>query len=104
MDRRSVQLQLGGQSYRVVSTAPEQDLRRLAETVTSKLAEVSPGARSAPPQAMLLAAMAFAHELESEKERRVTVEHRTRDLLRRALIRLDEALEPFDAADAGSGE
>ncbi len=93
MDRRTVALQIAGQSYKVVSTAAEPDLHRLAATVTAKLAEVSPRKGPAPPQAMLLAAMALAHELEEERAKREALERRARDLLRRVLVRIDDALE-----------
>jgi cell division protein ZapA len=101
VDRRTVELRIAGQSYRVVSSAPEEDLRRLAQVVGAKLAEVVPKGRPVPPQAMLLAAMALAHEVETVRGEREVLERRTRDLLRRAMIRIDDALEPFkDAGDA----
>jgi cell division protein ZapA len=104
MERRTVELRIAGQSYRVVSTAPEDELRRLADVVGTKLAEVTPRGRPVQPQAMLLAAIALAHELESERGRRESLERRARDLLRRVLVRIDDALEPFDAAEAAPSE
>ena len=104
MDRRTVALQIAGQSYKVVSTAAESDLQRLAATVNAKLAEVSPRGRAAPPQAMLLAAIALAHELEEERAKREALERRARDLLRRVLVRIDDALEPFEGGEAARGE
>lgn len=104
MDRRTVELRIAGQNYRVVSSAPEEDLRRLAEVVAAKLAELSPKGRPPQPQAMLLAAMALAHELEAERGHRESLERRTRDLLRRVLVRIDDALEPFDQAEAAPSE
>jgi cell division protein ZapA len=103
---RTVELRIGGQNYRVVSSAPEADLQRLAQTVAAKLAEVSPRGRPVPPQAMLLAAMALAHDVESERAEREALERRTRDLLRRALVRIDDALEPIEETgdDATPGE
>ena len=100
MDRRTVQLQIAGQSYKVVSSAPETELVHLADVVTSKVAEVSPRGRPVPPQAMLLAAMALAHELEAERAKREALERKTRDLLRRVLMRIDDALEPAEDDDA----
>jgi cell division protein ZapA len=104
MERRTIELRIAGQSYRVVSSAPEEELRRLAEVVGTKLSEVTPRGRPVQAQSMLLAAMALAHELESERGRREALERRTRDLLRRALVRIDDALEPFDAAEAAPSE
>lgn len=97
MDRRTVQLRVAGQSYKVVSTAPENELERLAATVDAKVAEVTPRGRMATPQSMLLAAISLAHELEAERGRREALEVKTRDLMRRVLLRIDEALE--DGAD-----
>ena len=93
MDRRTVQLQVAGQSYKVVSSANEGDLLRLAATVSAKLLEVVPRGKVVPPQAMLLAAISLAHELEAERGKREALERRARDLLRRVLVRLDDALE-----------
>ena len=93
MDARPVQLRIAGQSYKVVSSADEGDLQRLAETVSAKVSELTPRGKAASPQAMLLAAIALAHDLEEERDRRVAVERRTRDMLRRVLVRIDDALD-----------
>ncbi len=103
MDRRTVELRIGGQSYRVVTSSPQDELQRLADLVETKLAEVGPKGR-AQPQAMLLAALALAHEVESERGRRETLERRTRDLLRRVLVRIDDALEPYEVESAARDE
>jgi cell division protein ZapA len=101
MDRRTVQLQVGGQSYRVVSSVSAEDLQRLVQIVEGKLDELgSRGKRDG----MLLAAMALAHDVESERGRREDVERRTRDLLRRVLVRIDDALEYIEAPDEDAGE
>jgi cell division protein ZapA len=95
---RTVELRIAGNSYRVVSSAAEADLQRLAQMVGAKIAEVTPRGRPVQPQAMLLAAIALAHEVESERADRESLERRTRDFLQRALARIDDALEPM--ADA----
>lgn len=99
MDGRPVQLRIAGQSYKVVSSANEEDLQRLADAVSEKVAEVGARTRSATPQTLLLAAMALAHELEQERARRAAVERRTRDMLRRVLVRIDDALDATPGAD-----
>jgi cell division protein ZapA len=104
VDRRTVELRIAGQSYRVVSSAPEEDLKRLALVVGAKLAELVPKGRPVPPQAMLLAAMALAHEVEAARGERESLERRTRDLLRRALVRIDDALEPFEGVESARSE
>lgn len=92
MDGRPVSLRIAGQSYKVVSSASEEDLHRLAETVNAKVEELTPDGRSAQPQAVLLAAMALAHELEEERAKRALVERRAKEMLRRVLVQLDDAL------------
>jgi cell division protein ZapA len=97
--RRTVELRVAGQNYRVVSSVSEEELRRLAAVVSSKLVEVAGKGRGAAPQAMLLAAIALAHEVEAQREAQTRLERRTRDVLRRMLTRVDAALEPFEATD-----
>ena len=104
MDRRTVELRIAGQNYRVVSSAPEEELQRLARIVAAKLAEVVPAGRALPPQAMLLAAMALAHEVETTRAECESLKRRTRDLLSGALVRIDDALEPFEDGDAVGGD
>lgn len=96
METRPVQLTIGGQSYKVVSSATEDELLRLAETVSAKVAEMTPGGKAAPAQAVLLAAIALAHELEQERAARLSVERKARDMLRRVLVRIDDALDTAD--------
>jgi cell division protein ZapA len=92
MDARPVNLRIAGQSYKVVSSASESELHRLAETVNAKVESLTAPGKAANPQAVLLAAMALAHELEEERARRVAVERRAREMLRRVLGSIDEAL------------
>jgi|SRR5271154_596556 len=101
---RKVELRIAGQSYRVISSAPEEDLQRLAAVVSAKLVDVAGKGRGAPPQAMLLAAIALAHEAETQRDQRRLLERRTRDLMRRMLSRIDQALEPFEPADPPPAE
>jgi cell division protein ZapA len=93
MDARPVELRIAGQSYKVVSSADEEDLQRLADAVSAKLAALTPRGKTASSQSILLAAIALAHELEEERARRSAVERRSRDMLRRVLLRIDDALD-----------
>lgn len=93
MDARAVSLRIAGQSYKVLSSASEDELKRLAETVTAKVEELTPAGKATAPQAVVLAAIALAHELEQERARRVSVERRAREMLRRVLGRIDDALD-----------
>jgi cell division protein ZapA len=96
MERRSVELRIAGKSYKVISSAPEAELLRLADVVNAKIAEMMPADRAVSPQAILLAAMALAHDLEQERDRRLTLERRSRDMLRRVLVRIEDALDSGD--------
>jgi cell division protein ZapA len=104
MERRTVQLNIAGQSYKVVSTSPEAELQRLASKVDAKVSAVVPPGRPATQNAVLLAAMALAHELEEERGRRESLERRARDVLRRALVRIDDVLEKTESGVAAEGE
>jgi cell division protein ZapA len=93
MERRPVQLKVGGQTHRVVSSADEDDLRRLAAVVEGRIHELTPKGKGVAPNAILLAAIALANDLEEERAKRVQLERKTRDLLRRVLNRVDDALD-----------
>jgi cell division protein ZapA len=92
MDGRPVQLRVAGQSYKVVSSASESELQRLADTVSAKIDELTPRGKAAHPSAVLLAAIALAHELEEERAKRSKLERRARDMLASVLGRIDSAL------------
>lgn len=92
MAGRMVHVRVGGQSYRVVTTASEAELQHLAGIVDQKLATVVPAGRAVTPQAMLLAAIALAHELEAERSRVDSIVGRTRNLYARLVERVDAAL------------
>jgi cell division protein ZapA len=98
MERRTVQLRVAGQTYRVVTTANDADLKRLVSTLEEKLAEVSPRSRAVNPQAMLLAALALINDLEEERGRSRRIEGRAKEALGRLLTRIDTALQ-----EEGSG-
>jgi cell division protein ZapA len=68
MERAPVELKVGGQTYRVVASAAEADLRRLADVVDSRLRALTAPGRGMSPQTLLLAAISLAHDLE-ERER-----------------------------------
>jgi cell division protein ZapA len=98
MERRTVQLRVAGQTHRVVTTASDADLKRFVGIIESKLAEVNPRGRALPPQALLLAALALAHDLEEEQARSSRLESRAREALGHLVERIDAAL-----ADEGNG-
>jgi cell division protein ZapA len=93
MSGSPVELRVGGQTYRVVASAEEGELRRLAGIVDTKLRELTAPGRQISPQSLLLAAIALAHDLEEERERRERTENRWREKLRSVLERIDSALD-----------
>lgn len=82
-----MQLRVGGQTYKVNTSATEEELQRLVALVNGKL-----GGRPLTPQNMFLAAIALAHDLEEAQARSDALARRSRDVVGRALERVDAAL------------
>ena len=96
MERASVELRVGGQTFRVVASASPAELERLARIVDGKLHELAMSS-AFHPQSMLLVAMTLAHELEVERALRRESEQRSREMLRSILDRVDAAIDLVDA-------
>ncbi len=105
MSRPAIQLKVAGQTYRVVTSATQEDLQRLADTVEDRMLAATPPGRQPTQQALVLAAITLAHELEDERARRRQTEERHREMLQNLLGRidavLDEAEVPAEAAARG---
>jgi cell division protein ZapA len=93
MGEAAVELKVAGKTYQVVTSAAEDELRRLAQIVEQALEGVIPPGRQPSPQALVLAAITLAHELEAERERRIAAEERHKKVLRSLLQRVDQVLE-----------
>jgi cell division protein ZapA len=91
-----VDLKVGGQTYRVVASAEETELRRLADLVDARLRSLSAPGRPISPQSLLLAAISLAHDLEEEKRKRLQLEARSKEMLKSVLARIDAAIEASD--------
>jgi cell division protein ZapA len=98
-----VELRVGGKTYRVVASAEEASLQRLAGIVDERLRDVAGPGNALAPQSLLLVAISLAHDLEEERQRRAHVEARSRDTLRNVLARIDQALETADGLEGQSG-
>jgi cell division protein ZapA len=94
-----VEVHVGGRTYRVVASAGEAAVQRLASLVDARLREHAGPAAAFAPQSLLLAAISLAHDLEQERQRRLEVEQRSRDTLRSALARIDAAIAEADRVD-----
>ena len=97
MPKGPVELRVGGQTYRVLATAEEVDLHRLADVVDDRLRKLTAPGRAVSPQSLLLAALSLAHDLEDERNRRIRSEQRAREMLSSLLARIDTALEADSA-------
>lgn len=104
MSGTPVELKIGGQTYRVLASAEEAELKRLAEIVDTRLRTLTTPGRQIAPQTLLLAALALAHDLEEERERRLRVEARAKEMLRSVLERIDGVLETCGAPDSAEAE
>jgi cell division protein ZapA len=93
MSAAPVELRVGGQTYKVVASAEETELKRLANLVDARLRELVAPGRQIHPQALLLAAIALAHDLEEERDRRQRVEQRSREMLQTLVARIDAMLD-----------
>ncbi len=101
MSRAAVELRVGGQNYRVVASAEESELRRLAGAVDARLEQILGPKKSGSPQALLLVALALAHDLEEERAKRRLTERRARESLQALLARIDAALEATEPGESG---
>lgn len=98
--QRAVELLVGGQRYRVVSSASPEELERLARVVDDKICAIVPPGRTITPQTLLLAAMALAHDLDMERERYAALQRDAGASLSRILGRVDEAIASIDEPSA----
>ncbi|RYZ07183.1 MAG: cell division protein ZapA [Myxococcales bacterium] len=99
-----VELKVGGQTYRVVASAEEAELKRLADLVDARLRAMSAPGKAISPQSLLLAAISLAHDLEEEKRKRLQLEARSKEMLRSVLTRIDAALEANDEKSDGDSD
>lgn len=88
-----VSIRIGGATYRVLSSASPEEVQRLADRVSERLRELNPGELPASPQAFLLVALSFAHDLEEERLGRQQAESEVRDLQLRLNLRGEPSVE-----------
>lgn len=96
MVRPAVEVNVGGQLYRLVASSGEQSVQRYANIVNERLRELTGSDRPSHPQAMLLVAMALAHDLEEERARASAVREQAEVMLRSLLDRVNAALDGVD--------
>ncbi len=86
------QLQIGGRSYQVVSSASQQELDKLAARVERALATENPGGNLRAERSILLAALRLAHEAEEAEARRIDERARHQEQLSGYLKQLNQLL------------
>lgn len=104
MAPKPVELRVGGQTYRVVSSASAAELERLAAVVDDKLHEVVAPGRPLSPQAMLLVAIALAHDVESERRRCEELRARSKLALSEVIDQVEATLALAERTVAGSAD
>jgi cell division protein ZapA len=104
MGGRTVQVKVGGQNYKVVTSATDDELQRATLIVEQKLAEVSPPGRMANPHALLLAALRLANELEEVQTKHAQLRTQTRSAFVRLRDRIDATLGIAEAPDNEDGQ
>jgi cell division protein ZapA len=102
MGRPAVEVNVGGHLYRLVASSGEQSLQRYAGVVNERLRELTGSDRTMHPQAMLLVAMALAHDLEEERTRHRELRAQAEESLRSMLARVNAALDGGD--DSGDAQ
>lgn len=88
-------VRVGGQSYRLVTSSDPDALQRYAEQVDQRLRSIT-SSGAVHPQGLVLVALALVHELEQERCRREQGEQRARQALHQLLERIDAALDSVD--------
>lgn len=104
MSEAAIELKVAGKTYQVVTSAAEEELHRLARRVEDALVGVIPPGRQPSPQALVLAAITLAHELETEKALRIAAEERHKKVLQALLGRVDQILDESAPAVATRGK
>lgn len=102
--RQVVELRVGGQTYRVVTTGSPEETRRIAALLDERVLAVTPRGKSMThQQAMFLAAMSLAQELTRVRDQSTALIGDVRQRFQRLLGRVDEALDD-KVLEAGAAE
>lgn len=106
MTEAAVELKVAGQTYRVVTSADQQELGRLAAVVEDALVGVTAPGRRPSADSLILAAVSLAHELEQEREKFARLQAQHRKMLQRVLATIDGVIgaEPQKLHDASRRE
>jgi cell division protein ZapA len=101
--KRTVAFSVEGRSYRVVTTASESDLARLAAVVEERLRAIPRTRHSTFEDRVVLAAIALANDVEEQQGRADALRASVHARLEGALRRIDDELaEPSPASEGGA--
>lgn len=103
MGSRAVDLKVAGMTCRVVTSAADDELAALAGMVEQRIAGVLKPGRPVTTQAILLAAISLANEVNEERARTRAVADRARTTLARLIDRVDDVLAT-DGEGKSAGE
>lgn len=96
-------IRIGGTTYRVTTTASDEEVERLSGLVDQRLRALNKQNRPVTPQMFLLVAMSFAHDAEAAEAKRRATKHDAENAVRGLLARIDAALAEADAAPEPDG-
>ena len=97
MSENAVELNVAGQSCRVVTTADPKELQELSAMVEEKLAGVLQPGRPVDARTMLLAAVALANDVREQRARADAIAAKAKAALSGLMTRVDRALEESEA-------
>ncbi len=100
--KRTLTLQVAGRSYRVATTASEEEVRRLASVVDVRTQELFRG-RPVSGDALVLTAISLAHDAERERLGADAFRAQLRAQMARLLEEIDTALAQLPSGRPRSG-
>ncbi len=103
MERRAIQLRVAGQTYKVLSTSDEDELRHLAALVDNRVGALVPKGKRCPGTRSCSLPSPWRTISRRKRSVRQSLERKMRDVLRRVLMRIDHALE-VDIVEASEAE
>jgi cell division protein ZapA (FtsZ GTPase activity inhibitor) len=95
---RRISVTLGGKRYHVVTTASQEELEGLVALVEEKARAIS-GGKGGTSDGILLAALAFAHEAQLQRDRANQMSEKAQALAEAMLAEIGELLGETDAKD-----
>jgi len=105
-EKHTVTLEIAGARYRMSSDTDESHLRGLAEVVNERIAALGDKARqkASPAQLLAVVALGLAEDLNEASQRQRELEGRVREVVARAIERIDLRLEEDARVEDVAGE